>query len=166
MQELLDVVDEKNEIIGIAPYDEIYSKKLNHRIVHVLVFNSKGEIFLQQRSAKQKFCPGHWFTSSSAHVRNGESCEAAAVRSISEQLALNTPVARICEIEYDHYKMRKFVSVFRAVSEGPFRLNEEETAKGMWFSAADACAIVRKNQLVHPELACVIEKLFMLPQAL
>jgi len=47
MQEFLDIVDEENEVVGAAPIDEIYSKRLNHRIVHVMIFNDKGEIFLQ-----------------------------------------------------------------------------------------------------------------------
>jgi mutator protein MutT len=160
MQEFLDVVDESNEVVGAAPIDEIYSKRLNHRIVHVLIFNDKGEIFMQQRSAKKTFCPGHWVTSAGGHVQKGETYEQAAKREMKEELGINVPLTLIHESPYDHYKMRKFLQVFRGISEGPFDFNEEEVAGGRWFSVADVRDMVKKNQMVHPELAHVIEKLY------
>ncbi|TAL54618.1 MAG: NUDIX domain-containing protein, partial [Nanoarchaeota archaeon] len=128
MQEFLDIVDDKNEVVGSAPYDEVYSKRLNHRIVHVLIFNDKGEIFLQQRSAKKEFRPGHWVTSAGGHVQKGESYEVAAKRELKEELGIEMPLTLIHESPYDHYKMRKFLQVFRGISEGPFNLNPEEVA--------------------------------------
>ncbi len=160
MQELLDIVDENNQVVGSAPYDDVYAKRLNHRIVHVLIFNDKGEVFLQQLSAKKKFCPGHWGTSAGGHVKRGETYEQAAKRELKEELGVNVPLTNILEAPYDHYKMRKFVQVFRGVSEGPFNLDPEESAGGRWFSVADVKDMVRKNQMIHPELAHVIEKLY------
>jgi len=160
MQEFLDIVDDKNEVVGSAPYDEVYSKRLNHRIVHVLLFNDKGEIFLQQSSANKKFCPGHWGTSAGGHVQKGEAYEQAAKRELEEELGVIVPLIKILDTPYDHYKMRKFLSVFRGISEGPFNFNEEEVAGGRWFSVADVKDMVSKHQLVHPELAHVIEKLY------
>jgi len=160
MQEILDIVDEKNVVVGAAPYDEIYSKRLNHRIVHVLVFNDKGEVLLQQRSAKKQFCPGHWVTSAGGHVRKGESYEQAAKRELLEELGIDAPLTKIHESPYDHYKMRKFLQVFRCISEGPFKFNQEEVAGVRWFSVSDVRDMVKKNQLIHPELAHVIERLY------
>jgi mutator protein MutT len=160
MQEMLDVVDEKNEVVGSAPYDEVYDKRLNHRIVHVVIFNDKGEIFLQQRSAKKNFCPGHWVTSAGGHVQKGETYEQAAKRELKEELGIKASLTKIDESTYDHYKMRKFLQVFRAVWNGPFKLNEKEVVGGRWFTVNDAKDMVKKNQLIHPELAHVIEKLY------
>ncbi len=160
VQEVLDVVDENNKVVGSAPYEEVYSKRLNHRIVHVLVFNDKGEIFLQMRSAQKKFCPGHWVTSAGGHVQKGESYEKAAKRELKEELGVNLPLTLLEETPYDHYKMRKFLQVFRGISEGPFKFNPEEVAGGRWFSVPDVRDMVKKNQLIHPELAHIIEKLY------
>jgi len=160
MQEFLDIVDENNEVVGSAPYSDVYAKRLNHRIVHVLIFNDKGEIFLQQRSAKKEFCPGHWVTSAGGHVQKGETYEQAANRELNEDLGVDIKLTKILETPYDHYKMRKFLEIFRGISEGPFKFNPEEVAGGRWFSVADVRDMVKKNQLVHPELAHVIEKLY------
>ena len=159
-QEVLDIVDETNNVIGSAPYDEVYAHRLNHRIVHVLIFNEKGEIFLQQRSPKKTFCPGHWSTSAGGHVQKGESYEEAAARELKEELGVSAKLTKIHESPYDHYKMRKFLEVFRVVHEGPFTLNEEEVAGGRWFPVAEVKDMVRKNEMIHPELAHVIDKLY------
>jgi len=160
MQEVLDIVDDNNEVVGSAPYSDVYAKRLNHRIVHVLIFNDKGEIFLQQRSAKKEFCPGHWVTSAGGHVQKGETYEQAANRELKEELGVGIKLTKILETPYDHYRMRKFLEIFRGISEGPFKFNPEEVAGGRWFSVADVRDMVKKNQLIHPELAHVIEKLY------
>jgi len=158
--EILDIVNDDNEIVGSASYDEIYSKRLNHRIVHVLVFNSNGEVFLQRLSASKKFCPGHWGTSAGGHVKSGESYEQAAERELKEELGVSLKLDQIHESAYDHYKMRKFLQVFRAVSEGPFILDQNESSEGKWFSINDLRDMVKKHELIHPELAHIIEKLY------
>ena len=160
MQEFLDIVDEKNEVIGAAPISDIYEKRLNHRIVHIMIFNDKGEIFLQKRSAKKDFCPGHWVTSAGGHVQKGETYAQAAKRELKEEIGISTKLTKIHESPYDHYKMRKFLQVFRGIYPGPFTLNLDEVADGRWFSVADVKDMVKKNQLIHPELAHVIEKLY------
>lgn len=160
MHEVLDVVDENNEVIGSAPYAEVYQQRLNHRIVHVLIFNEKGEVFLQQRSAKKTFCPGHWVTSAGGHVQKGESYEEAALRELQEELGVRTELTKIDESPYDHYKMRKFLEVYRGLWNGEFSLNEDEVAGGRWFAVNEVKEMVKKNDFIHPELAHVIERLY------
>lgn len=44
--EYLDIVDDEDNVINQATREEAYAKRLSHRIVHVLVFNDKGEMLL------------------------------------------------------------------------------------------------------------------------
>ena len=55
--------------------------------------------------------------------------------------------------------MRKFLQVFRCKANAIF-LNPEVSANGKWFSVPDVREMVRKHEMVHPELAYVIEKLY------
>ena len=67
--EIFDVVDENDKVIGQARRGEAHrNKKLIHRSVGVLVFNKKGELFLQQRSATKDTDPLKWTISASGHV--------------------------------------------------------------------------------------------------
>ena len=52
-EEIFDVVNERDEVVGQAARREVHRRGLLHRAVHVLVFNSRGEVFLQKRSMKK-----------------------------------------------------------------------------------------------------------------
>ena len=70
-EEIFDVVNERDEVIGQNTRREVHARGLWHRAVHVLVFNAHGEVFLQKRSMKKDLCPGKWDSSSSGHVDTG-----------------------------------------------------------------------------------------------
>ncbi len=158
--EVLDIVDERNKVVGEASELHIYENRLNHRVVHVLIFNDRGEVFLVQGSGKHKYCPGHWFSSSSGNVLRGEDYEIAAQRLLGNWLGVSMNLTKVHEGSYDHYKMRKFIEVYRGLSNGPFVLNKELVNDGKWFPIAVVLNMIKKNEIVHPELAYVIEKLY------
>src|SRR5688572_31217226 len=85
-EEIFDVVNERDEVIGQKPRSEIHRLKLKHRAVHVLVFNSKGQLFLQKRSMTKDCFPGTWDSSASGHLDCGEEYDACARRELREEL--------------------------------------------------------------------------------
>ena len=89
LDEILEVVDEKNKVIGKATRGECYKKGLLHRAVNIFIFNSQGEVFLHQRSEKKLKYPGFWDLSCSEHVRVRESFENAATRGLREELGID-----------------------------------------------------------------------------
>ena len=90
-EELLDVVNEKGEILNTLPRSEIHGNpSLMHRVVHVLVFNDKAELLLQKRSMSKDVAPGRWDTSVGGHVNAGESLEDAVKRETEEELGITS----------------------------------------------------------------------------
>ena len=87
--EIFDVVNDRDEVIGSAPRNEVHRLGLMHRATHVLVFNSRGELFLQKRSQKKDRQPGLWDSSASGHVDKGETYDACAARELKEELGLD-----------------------------------------------------------------------------
>ena len=85
-EEIFDVVDERDEVVGRNTRNEVHRLGLQHRAVHVLVFNSRGEIFLQKRSMQKDRQPGLWDSSASGHLNCGEDYDACAVRELGEEL--------------------------------------------------------------------------------
>ena len=51
--ELLEIVDENNLVTGIRNRAEIHRQGIWHRSVHIFIFNSRGEIYLQKRSPRK-----------------------------------------------------------------------------------------------------------------
>lgn len=89
--ELLEVVTSEGEIIKILPRFEIHGNpSLIHRVVHVLMFNKKGELLLQKRSMSKDVAPGKWDTSVGGHVNPGETLDKAVQREMEEELGIRS----------------------------------------------------------------------------
>jgi isopentenyl-diphosphate delta-isomerase type 1 len=134
--EIFDVVNERDEVVGQRTRAEVHRLGLKHRAIHVLVFNRKGELFLQKRSMKKDTFPGAWDSSTSGHLDHGESYDACAVRELREEigLMLDEPPRRLFKIEACPETDQEFVWVYRCESEGPFTLHPAEIETGGWFA--------------------------------
>jgi len=87
--EMFEVVDEEDRVIGLAPRSRCHGDpSLIHRVAHVLVFNRRGELLLQKRSANKDIQPGRWDTSVGGHLSPGESYLEAAYREMAEELGI------------------------------------------------------------------------------
>lgn len=135
-EDIFDIVNERDEVIDRKPRSEVHASGLLHRAVHVLVFNSQGEIFLQKRSMKKDRQPGVWDSSCSGHVDSGEDYDQTAVRELGEEigLKLSVPPQRLFKINACPETDAEFVWVYRCENNGPFQLQPDEIEKGDWFS--------------------------------
>ena len=133
--EYFDVVDENDVVIDRQLRSEVHRLGLRHRAVHILVFNERGELFLQQRSLSKDTCPGLWDSSSSGHVDSGESYAAAAVRELGEELGLipSTPLEPLFDLPASVATGMEFCRVYRVTDPGPFVLQASEVRGGGWF---------------------------------
>jgi isopentenyldiphosphate isomerase len=138
-EEIFDIVNDRDEVVGQNTRREVHRLGLKHRAVHVLVFNSRGEVFLQKRSMKKDTAKGKWDSSSSGHVDSGEDYDTCAVRELREEIGLRvgqTP-ARLFKIDARPETGWEFCWVYRCTSEGPFELNPDEIERGGWFAPED-----------------------------
>lgn len=87
--EYFPVIDEDGNVIDRATRQQCHSgSKLLHAAVHLHVFNSKGELYLQKRADWKDIQPGKWDTAVGGHIDFGESVEMAILREASEELGL------------------------------------------------------------------------------
>lgn len=136
LDEIFDVVNEADEVIGCEKRGEVHRLGLRHRAVHVLVFNSRGEIFLQKRSMSKDTFPGAWDSSASGHLDAGEDYDVCAIRELREEIGLNLEKCpkRLFKIDACLETGQEFVWVYRCENEGPFMLDPEEIERGDWFA--------------------------------
>jgi len=135
-EEIFDVVNERDQVIDRRSRREVHRLGLLHRAIHVLVFNSRGEIFLQKRSMTKDREPGKWDSSSSGHVDSGENYDVCAMRELREELGLivsKTP-ERLFKLDACAETDQEFVRVYRCQAEGPFQLHPDEIECGEWFA--------------------------------
>ena len=137
-EEIFDVVNDGDEVIGRNTRAEVHRLGLQHRAVHVLVFNSKGEIFLQKRSMQKDCFPGAWDSSAAGHLDSGEDYDACAARELGEELGITSPgpLRRLFKLRATRETGMEHVWVYRCEAEGPFTLHPDEIETGGWFTPA------------------------------
>jgi isopentenyldiphosphate isomerase len=86
--ELLEVVNERDEVIGREMRSTVHDRGLLHRGVHVLLFTPQGGLIVQQRGPDKLPFPLALDCSISEHVKAGEGYRAAARRGLQEELGL------------------------------------------------------------------------------
>lgn len=135
-EEIFDVVNDRDEVIDRRPRSEVHRLGLKHRAAHVLVFNSRGEVFLQMRSRQKDRQPGVWDSSASGHCDSGEDYDACAVRELREELGVEAPLppVRLFKLDGCEETDQEFTWVYRCAHDGPFTLHPEEIDEGGWFA--------------------------------
>lgn len=145
-EEELYVVDEDDNVIGHAPRSECHRRKLMHRSVYVIVFNDRGEVFLQKRSLKKDLYPGYEACSASGHVGYGESYEETARRELMEELGIEAPVREVCKFKCFSDEEREISALFICHYNGPLKPNNEEISGGEFVSIQDLRRILERGE--------------------
>ena len=136
--ELLDVVDENDNIIAVRTRGEIHAECLMHRAVHILVFNSAGDLFLQKRSLSKDEQAGKWDSSAAGHVDSGESYDDCARRELEEELGIKVErsLESLFKLQASALTGYEHCMVYRYRYDGPMVLHPEEIDDGRWLSPA------------------------------
>lgn len=135
-QELFPVVDELGNVLGSISRGEAHSgSKVLHPVVHLHLFNSRGELYLQQRPLWKDIQPGKWDTACGGHVDFGEDVATALRREVSEELGISDYQAeRLGSYVFEGPRERELVYVHRAVYDGPVHPSRDELAGGRFWT--------------------------------
>lgn len=143
--EIYDVVDQQDRVTGKATRGEIHQKNLLHRSIHILVFNSGNQIFLQKRSMAKDENPGLWDTSSAGHVDSGETYDQCAHRELWEELHIKGILKPLVKIEACRETYQEHVQVYICKTDAPITINPEEISEGKYFDWADLQKEIQKK---------------------
>jgi len=116
-EEMFDVCDAEDRVIGVAPRSRVHAEWLLHRAVHVFVFNSKGDLLLQRRSATKDESPLKLTSSASGHLGTGESYESAAVRELEEEIGLAGPLEFLVKLPASQETANEHTVLYRLISD-------------------------------------------------
>lgn len=98
--EVFDVVDERDEVVGREFRREIHRRGLFHRAIHIFWLRPDGRLCLQRRSYAKDNCPGLLSSSCAGHVDAGEGYLDAALRELREELGVAVLPPTLREIDY------------------------------------------------------------------
>jgi isopentenyl-diphosphate delta-isomerase type 1 len=129
-QEILDVVDENDNVIGSATRGEIHERGMIHRAVHIFVFDTIGRMYVQRRSPQKDRFPGKLDSSAAGHVDSGETYKRAAIRELGEELGLEADLERILKVQASKVTDNEHVVLYSANSASAPRPNSREISWG------------------------------------
>ncbi|MFH1505938.1 MAG: NUDIX domain-containing protein [archaeon] len=99
-----------------------------HRAAHIMIFNSKGEVVLQQRAFTVAQLPGYW-DMHGGHQAAGQTIEQTAIAELSEELGISTQL-RLRKVGlYKGKKQREFWYLFYGIDDGPYGFDRNEVAQ-------------------------------------
>lgn len=158
-EELVDIVNENNEVIGKAKRGEAHKKGLIHRALSVLALNAANQILLQQRSPGRSIHPLSWDLSTSEHVLAGETYEEAGERSAREELGIEVKVKKVSgeSLQKRKYKLKdrivyeyEIVCMLITFHEGPFKLDPKEVYRVKFFSVEEIEEMIKNKTKFTP----------------
>ena len=132
--ELLPLVDENGNITGAATRGECHNgSMMMHPVVHLHVFNSKGELYLQKRPEWKDIQPGKWDTAVGGHIDLGEHVEQALFREAGEELGIEgfTPEA-LPQYVFRSERECEMVYPYKTVYDKDIRPSEETSGGRFW----------------------------------
>ncbi|MGW6576869.1 NUDIX domain-containing protein [Streptomyces sp. NPDC054945] len=87
-EEVLDVVDREDRVVGQAPRGEVYARGLLHRCAFVQARDAQGRIFVHRRTASKLVFPSHYDMFVGGVLGAGECYAEAALREAEEELGV------------------------------------------------------------------------------
>ncbi|GAB2815937.1 NUDIX domain-containing protein [Streptomyces daliensis] len=126
--ELLDIVDEQDRVIGQAPRGEAMARRLRHRCSSVQVRDPRGRIFVHRRTPVKLVFPSTYDLVVGGVVGAGETYDEAALREAEEELGVSglpMPERRLTFL-FDTPEHSWFVRVYEVVCALPVRPQPEE----------------------------------------
>lgn len=161
-QELFPVVDEQGNVIGSIDRGHAHDgSKILHPVVHLHVFNSKGELYLQKRPQWKDIQPGKWDTATGGHVDLGENVEQALKREVREELGITDfQPESLGHYIFEGPRERELVYVHRTVYDGIVSPSKEELDGGRFWSQEEIKENIGKG-VFTPNFESEYQKFFL-----
>jgi len=144
------LVDENDNETGTVEKMEAHVKGLRHRAFSIFIFNSKGEMLLQQRAMNKYHSAGLWSNTCCSHPYPGEETTHAALRRLYEEMGFRTSLTKIFDFSYTaHFENslieNEFDHVFAGEYEGEIRINPAEARDYLFKSMEEIKGELKKS---------------------
>ena len=161
--EIVTVVDGENRPVAELPRHLVRGENLPHRATFIFVFDRRGRVLVQRRTAIKDIYPSHYDLAAGGVVAAGESYEECAEREAEEELGIrDTSLEPKLDLYYEDEGNRCFGRVFTCVHEGPFTLQAEEVESVAFhtveeIAAGDVAPVTPDSRLAFDRLLALGE---------
>ncbi|MBC1279198.1 NUDIX domain-containing protein [Nostoc sp. UCD121] len=159
--EILDIVDESDCVVGQKKRSEIYRQGLcNFRVVNAFVVNSLGQLWIPRRSAHKTIFPLCLDVSMGGHVETGETYEDALQRELKEELNLELNMVNVRPLGYlipYQYQVSAFMKVYEIELDLNPEYNKNDFIESFWLSVNDLIEWLNSGEPVKSDLIKLVK---------
>ena len=145
-EEIVAIVDRRNNVIGSAPRSRMRAEGLCHRATYILVFDTAARMFVQKRTDTKDIYPGYYDIATGGVVLAGEPYNISAKRELAEELGIaDTPLTSLFDFYHEQGRNRVWGMVYSCVWDGPIVLQKEEVESGDFYSVPTILSMSEKE---------------------
>lgn len=143
------LVDENDNEIGTGEKLKVHRDGKLHRAFSILIFNSKGEILIQQRAATKYHSPNLWTNTCCSHPKPNEILKKAIKRRLKEEMGiksdLNEIFSFIYKVNLGNLIEYEFNHVFIGRFDGNPKPNKKEVKDWKWINLKELQKDLKEN---------------------
>ncbi len=144
--ELVDVVDERNEVVGVVSRRTLRAENLWHRCTYVFVMNASGELYVHRRTDTKDVYPGFYDVVAGGVNAGGESYGECARRELEEELGVTAePTYRFLH-RYEGPSGRVWGAAFDVIWDGPIVWQPSEVVWGAFVPLDEVDAMIARER--------------------
>ena len=153
MEEYVILVNEQDQPVGLMEKQTAHVTPHLHRAFSIFIFNSKGELLMQQRALSKYHSPGLWTNTCCSHPRANETLEEATSRRLWEEMGMHCEMHEVYTFIYkapvgEGLTEHEFDHVFIGQSDDAPQINHEEVESWKYMSLTELADDIQ----LHPEL--------------
>lgn len=164
-EEILDLVNENDEVIGNMPRNEVHAQKLhNYRVINCFIKNSEGKLWIPRRQAHKRLFPLALDVSCGGHVSSGETYEEAFAKEMSEELNIDISKTSykeigICNPHNDG--VSAFMRVYEIESDEAPNYNPEDFTEYYWLTPQEIMDRLSSGDISKDDLPRLLKKFYL-----
>ena len=158
--ELVDVVDAEDRVIGTVTRREMRERHLRHRCTFVVVRDSTGRVLVHRRSPHKDLWPSRWDLAAGGVVAAGEDWEAAAARELAEELGIRgVPLEPLGSGRYRDAEVDEVARMWSVTWDGPVAFDDGEVVEAYWVDLDELRTRLARDRFVPDSRALLADLL-------
>lgn len=158
--EYLDLVNEKDEVIGKKLRSEVYAEGLsNFRVVNAFLINSKNELWLPRRGPNKRIFPLCLDMSMGGHVESGETYEESFKRELNEELNIDantTPWKLLGYLTPEKDDVSAFMNVYEIRTDEAPKFNADDFTEYFWLTPSELFERINEGEKTKGDLPTLV----------
>lgn len=164
-EEILDLVNESDEVIGSLTRKEVYAQGLrNYRVIHAFIVNDQNKFWIPRRASTKKLYPNGLDYSIAGHVESGETYEEGLLKEAKEEVSLDLTVVPYKEIgRFNPYEndVHCFQRVYEISAEDVPDYNHDDFSGFEWLTAEEVITRYENGEVGKEDIPEVIKLCYL-----